>query len=106
MSVIGESEQSVLISLLKYLRLNMWYVYVLKSESDGKPYIGSTNNLKRRIYQHNSGNVDSTKPKVPLQLQAYITVQHEDVARSLEQYLKTGSGHAFLYKRILNPAKL
>ena len=84
----------------------MWYVYVLKSESDGKLYIGSTNDLKGRIYQHNSGNVESTKPRLLLQLQAYIAVQFVDVARSLEQYLKTGSGHAFLYKRILNPAKL
>jgi predicted GIY-YIG superfamily endonuclease len=84
----------------------MWYVYVLKSESDGKLYIGSTNDLKRRIYQHNSGDVESTRPRLPFQLQAYISVQFEDVARSLERYLKTGSGHALLHKRILNPAKL
>ena len=84
----------------------MWYVYVLKSEPDGKLNIGSTNDLKRRIYQQNSGIVESTKPRLPLQLQAYIAVQYEDVARSIEKYLKTGSGHALLHKRILNPAKL
>jgi predicted GIY-YIG superfamily endonuclease len=83
----------------------MWYVYILKSETDGNLYIGSTNDLKRRIHQHNAGEVASTKPRVPLELQAYVAVQSEDMARSLEQYLKTGSGHAFLYKRILQPTK-
>jgi len=84
----------------------MWYVYILKSEIDGKLYIGSTNDLKRRIHQHNSGDVVSTKSRLPLKLEAYIAVQFEDVARSLEEYLKTGSGHALIYKRILKTTKL
>jgi len=83
----------------------MWYVYILKSETDGNLYIGSTNDLKRRIHQHDAGKVASTKPRVPLELQAYVAVQSEDMAISLEQYLKTWSGHAFLYKRILQPTK-
>ena len=38
---------------------------------------------------------------MPLDLQAYIAVQEEGTARSLEKYLKTGSGIATLRKRIL-----
>ena len=35
----------------------MNYVYVLKSTVDGELYIGSTNDLKRRIGEHNNGKV-------------------------------------------------
>ncbi len=31
----------------------MYYVYVVESESSNKIYIGSTNNLERRIIEHN-----------------------------------------------------
>ena len=80
----------------------MWYVYILRSEIDGKIYIGSTNDLKRRVKQHNSGLVNSTKYRIPLNLESYIAVISEDKARTLEQYFKKGSGHAFLHKRLLD----
>ncbi len=31
----------------------MYYVYAIKSQSSNKIYIGSTNNLERRIVEHN-----------------------------------------------------
>ena len=31
----------------------MWYVYVLYSESSGKSYVGFTNDVERRLYEHN-----------------------------------------------------
>src|SRR3989338_2935618 len=41
-------------------------VYILKSLIDNKRYIGSTNDLPRRLIQHNSGQVTSTKNRRPL----------------------------------------
>jgi len=79
----------------------MWYVYVLRSEVDENLYIGSTNDLKRRLNEHNSGGVAATKPRRPLVLEAYLAVGSEEKARDLEQYCKSGSGHAFLNKRML-----
>ncbi|MBI2096105.1 MAG: GIY-YIG nuclease family protein, partial [Candidatus Taylorbacteria bacterium] len=32
----------------------MFYVYVLRSLKNGRFYIGCTNNLERRIFEHNS----------------------------------------------------
>jgi hypothetical protein len=32
-----------------------YYVYVLRSEKDGKFYVGYTNNVRKRLEQHNSG---------------------------------------------------
>lgn len=43
----------------------MYCVYVLKSRKDGKLYIGFTNDLKRRLLQHNSGDTKSTRYRSP-----------------------------------------
>ncbi len=79
----------------------MWYVYILRSVTDSKLYVGSTNNVHRRLDEHNSGKVDSTKGRKPFILEAYIGVRDQVKAIELEQYFKTGSGKALLQKRIL-----
>ncbi len=81
--------------------VRMWYVYVLASKKDDKLYVGSTNDLKRRLKEHEQGRCESTKCRRPFELQAYIAVKEESVARNLEKYFKTGSGIATLRKRIL-----
>jgi putative endonuclease len=79
----------------------MWYVYILRSLKDKNLYIGSTDNIRRRLTEHNSGNVDSTKSRMPFSLEAYVAVKDKAKAIELEQYFKTGSGRALLQKRIL-----
>ncbi len=79
----------------------MWYVYILKSSKDGKYYIGSTNDLRRRVQEHSHGQCESTRRRLPVELEAYIAVKGELAARNLEKYLKSGSGIATLRKRIL-----
>ena len=79
----------------------MWYAYVLESAKDAKHYIGSTNDMRRRCGEHAAGLVDATRPRRPLKLVSYIAVETEEQARSLERFLKTGSGFAFIKKRIL-----
>ena len=79
----------------------MWFVYILRSQKDKDLYIGSTNNVLRRLEEHNSGMVDSTRPRVPFDLEAYVAVREKSKAVELEQYFKTGSGKAVLLKRTL-----
>jgi predicted GIY-YIG superfamily endonuclease len=79
----------------------MWYVYVLRSAIDKNLYVGSTNDIGHRLTEHNSGKVDSTKNRRPFSLEAYFAVDDRSRAIALEQYTKTGSGRAFLQKRIL-----
>ena len=45
-----------------------WYIYILRCK-DGKLYTGITNNLKRRLKAHNSGNgCRFTKYRIPVEL--------------------------------------
>lgn len=84
-------------------RLPMYYTYVLQSSVDNHLYIGYTNDLKRRIVEHNSGAVDATKYRRPLQLVYYeaCLVQRDAIKR--EKALKTGFGRAYLKNRLSNP---
>ncbi len=78
-----------------------WFVYVIKSIIKDFTYIGSTNDIRRRILEHNNGLVQSTKAFRPYEIVAYIAVKSKQKARALEKYFKTGSGKAILKKRIL-----
>ena len=80
----------------------MHYVYILLSEKDGQFYTGSTNNLKRRINEHNSGRVDSTKDRLPLKLLYYEACIDEIDARAREKYLKSGMGKRYIRNRLKN----
>ena len=55
-------------------------------------YVVSTNDIKRRLQEHNEGKVQSTKAYLPYELEVVIGVKTEHKARSLEQYFKTGGG--------------
>lgn len=79
----------------------MYYVYIIKSLKDKKLYIGSTNNLQRRLKEHNDGKVISTKPRIPFELIYYEAYKAEKDARKREKNLKLRSrAHNQLKKRI------
>ena len=80
----------------------MWHVYVLRSNTHPFLYIGSTNDIQRRLKEHNDGISVSTAPYKPFTLLVYMSFPSEHQARSLEKYFKTGSGRTILKKRILN----
>jgi len=54
----------------------MFFLYILKSNKNGKYYIGSTHNLENRLKEHNSGKIRSTKGLIPLEIvytESYLT---------------------------------
>jgi putative endonuclease len=79
----------------------MWYVYFLEL-ANGDIYVGSTNDLRRRVASHQHGEVISTHGNLPALLRSYVAVASEPQARRLEQYFKSGSGKAFAMKRLLD----
>ncbi len=82
---------------------NLYYVYVLKSMQDKNLYIGSINNLSRRMQEHNAGRVLSTKLRRPLDPVYVEGYKSEQDARHREKNLKLRSrALAQLKKRIAN----
>lgn len=77
----------------------MFFTYIIKSNVNNKHYYGHTNNLQKRLNEHNSGLSGFTKPYIPLELEAFVGVKTKEKARELEKYFKTGSGKAVLKKR-------
>ena len=71
-------------------------VYVLRSIRDGKRYVGFTNNLNRRIQEHNKGKVASTRKRVPLKLVRKEYFKTKQEAQVREMFLKTGKGRKWL----------
>lgn len=71
----------------------MYYVYVLTNKS-GKYYVGYTNNLTRRVREHEE-NISTFTRNKKFSLYMYIALPDKDLAKSFEMYLKTGSGRAF-----------
>ncbi len=83
----------------------MHYVYVLHSKSDGKLYIGCTNDLKRRICEHNDRKVYATRNRVPLSPVYYECFINKSDAFTREKWLKTGWGRNHLHKILANTLK-
>jgi len=79
----------------------MWLVYVLRFHRDGKRYVGSTNDLKRRISEHRRGHTTSTRHRGPFELVRVEEFETEEEARKREKFLKTGKGREDL-NRLLN----
>ena len=82
----------------------MYYCYILLSSKSHIFYFGSAKDLKTRLKLHNAGKVTSTKPHIPWRLVWYGAFSTEKEAKDFELYLKTGSGKAFAYKRLIRVA--
>ena len=80
----------------------MWNTYVLKSTIDGKRYIGRTDNLERRLCEHNTGKVRSTRHRRPLTILYTETYDTSLEARNREHYFKTHRGYNELNKILRN----
>jgi putative endonuclease len=67
----------------------MYSTYILQSSKNGRYYIGYTDNLKRRLKQHNTGQSRYTKGRGP-----YLLIYKENFitgseAKKREYYLKS-----------------
>jgi len=78
-------------------------VYVLQSEKDKSFYFGYTNDLKRRVEEHNKGLCPSTRDRKPFRVAAYEAYSSEVDARTRETRLKQfKNAYKGLLKRIPN----
>ena len=78
----------------------MYYVYILQSLKDENWYTGYSDDLKRRLEEHNKGLNYSTRKRRPFKLIYYEACLNEDDAKMRETYLKTGMGKRYVKNRL------
>lgn len=87
----------------EHLTMQTKYIlYVLRSVNHNRKYTGITNNIERRLKEHNSGKTKSTKgyrPWILVYTEAFGT---EEAAHQRELYLKSGIGREFLNDKLKN----
>ncbi|HCM43986.1 TPA: excinuclease ABC subunit C [Candidatus Kaiserbacteria bacterium] len=66
----------------------MYYVYALCSAKDKNLYIGRTDNLRRRLAEHNNGKSFATAPRKPFILVYYESYMTGEDAEKREYSLK------------------
>jgi predicted GIY-YIG superfamily endonuclease len=62
-----------------------YYAYILRSQSSGQFYIGHTEDLRKRIVEHNNNRTRSTRPCYP-ELRQALHELCEGIREKLAQY--------------------
>ena len=78
----------------------MFFVYVLKSLHRNYIYDGLTENVERRVLEHQCGKNKTTKPYGPFEIQLVEQFPSRQLARNREKFLKSGIGKEFLKSNI------
>jgi putative endonuclease len=74
----------------------MYFVYILRSSKRNYIYIGISDNVTRRLYEHNSGQNRTTKPHRPFKLLNSEKFPDRINARTREKWFKSGEGKEFI----------
>lgn len=74
----------------------MYNVYVLKSKKLNKHYIGYTNDLVRRLWEHNNQKSKFTSYSNDWELIYFETFEEKIKAIGREKFFKSGKGREFL----------
>ena len=81
--------------------MRFFYVYILQSESSAEHYyVGFTENLKKRLQEHNNGKLPNTARFRPWRIKTAHAFADKARALAFERYLKSASGRAFTKKRL------
>ena len=75
-------------------------LYILQSEKNGSYYIGSTNNMERRLTEHNSGKTKSLRYILPVHIAFQKEFPTLRDARRMELKLKRYKNRKILEKII------
>ena len=70
----------------------MFWTYVIQSEKDGRYYIGSTEDINKRIERHNAGRNKSTKSQRPWKLVYKEAFSTKNEAYRREMKIKSYKG--------------
>ena len=80
--------------------ITMWYTYLIQSNKDKRWYTGCSDDLRKRLRQHNQGLVPSTKGRGQFTIIYYEACLNKNDAFARERYLKSGMGKRYLKNRL------
>lgn len=64
--------------------MNQYFVYILASKKNGTLYIGVTNDLVRRVYEHKEGIIDGFTKKYKVKILVYFEI-HTDINEAIKR---------------------
>jgi putative endonuclease len=70
-----------------------YWVYILASKPGGTLYVGVTNNLVRRVYEHREGLAESFTKRYGIKTLVYFE-SHETIAAALQRQRTSSIGRA------------
>ena len=83
----------------------MFWIYILRSESTGRTYVGQTSDLARRVAEHNDPQHSkvkyTTKHQGPWLLIHSEQFETRSEAMRREKWLKSGAGREWIEAKIL-----
>ena len=86
------------------IKLAFW-IYIIKSETTSKIYIGHTSDLERRLREHNDRKVGkrryTRKQQGPWHFIHFEEMDSRSEAMRREKFLKSGKGREWIYKNII-----
>jgi putative endonuclease len=74
----------------------MWFLYILYSSKRDKFYIGSTNDLQRRLNEHNNSHTPSTRGGEPWNLVYHEEFENKPDARKRERAIKAKKSRTYI----------
>jgi len=81
-------------------------VYILEC-SNGRYYTGSSDDIERRVAEHQRGKSKATRNLLPVELKAFIECKSLTDARSLEYQIKQQKSRKYIEQLIeKNPMKV
>ena len=78
----------------------MYWVYILRSDTVNRYYIGQTEDIERRIFHHRSGREKYTKIASDWQLVFSKEYKTRHEARNVERFIKKQKSKVFIEKII------
>ncbi|MFV5691537.1 GIY-YIG nuclease family protein [Flavobacterium sp. LT1R49] len=86
----------------------MYFIYIIYSKKLDRFYVGTTDDVEKRLAEHNSGFYSEafTVKGVPWELSLKFECKSSEKAYGLEKFLKRMKSRIFLEKVIVNPGIL
>jgi len=81
--------------------MKKYIVYILKSKIKEITYVGFTNNIERRVKEHNLGKSKFTRIYKPWEMVYKEEFSSEEEAVRREKYFKSAAGRRFIRKLLV-----